>query len=75
MFGPDKCGQTDKVHFIFNRKSEKTGEYVEHHLLSTIEVRVDQKTHLYTLHIKSDNTYFIYMDLDLVISGSLFEVL
>ncbi len=32
MFGPDKCGSTNKVHFILQHKNPKTGKYVEHHL-------------------------------------------
>ncbi|PON35721.1 Calreticulin/calnexin [Trema orientale] len=30
MFGPDKCGSTNKVHFILKHKNPKNGEYVEH---------------------------------------------
>jgi len=32
MFGPDKCGTTNKVHLILRFKNAKTGEYKEHHL-------------------------------------------
>ena len=28
MFGPDKCGATNKVHFILKHKNPKSGEYV-----------------------------------------------
>ena len=29
MFGPDKCGETNKVHFILRHKSPVTGEWEE----------------------------------------------
>lgn len=32
MFGPDKCGSTNKIHLILRFKNAKTGEYKEHHL-------------------------------------------
>jgi calnexin len=32
MFGPDKCANAGKVHFIFKFKNPTTGEWVEHHL-------------------------------------------
>ncbi|KZV52596.1 hypothetical protein F511_24793 [Dorcoceras hygrometricum] len=32
MFGPDKCGATNKVHFILKHENPKTGKYIEHHL-------------------------------------------
>ena len=31
MFGLDKCGATNKAHFILKHKNLKSGEYVEHH--------------------------------------------
>ena len=34
MFGPDRCGGTNKVHFILRHKSPKTGEWEEKHLKS-----------------------------------------
>ena len=34
MFGPDRCGATNKVHLIFRYKSPKTGEIEEKHLRS-----------------------------------------
>ena len=42
MFGPDKCGNDDKLHFIFRHKHPKTGEF---------EVSVLIITLLYTLKI------------------------
>ena len=32
MFGPDKCGTTNKVHFILRHENPVNGEWSEHHL-------------------------------------------
>ncbi|CAA6659679.1 unnamed protein product [Spirodela intermedia] len=53
MFGPDKCGGTNKVHFILKHKN--TGEYVEHHLKFPPSVPYDKLTHVYTAILKPDN--------------------
>ncbi|KAJ6764326.1 CALRETICULIN AND CALNEXIN [Salix koriyanagi] len=55
MFGPDKCGTTNKVHFILKHKNPKSGEYVEHHLKFPPSVPHDKLTHVYTAILKSDN--------------------
>lgn len=53
MFGPDKCGEDYKLHFIFRHKNSKTGEYEEKHAKKPdADLRTyytDKKTHLYTL--------------------------
>ncbi|KAK0551830.1 calnexin [Tilletia horrida] len=72
MFGPDKCGSTNKVHFIFRRKNPKTGEFEEKHLNGTPFPKSDlKKTGLYTLIIKPDNTYEILIDNESVKTGTL----
>lgn len=57
MFGPDKCGEDYKLHFIFRHKNPKTGEYEEKHAKkSESDLRTyytDKKTHLYTLGKRS----------------------
>ncbi|PWW74455.1 Calreticulin-domain-containing protein [Tuber magnatum] len=73
MFGPDKCGATNKVHFIFKHKNPKTGEYEEKHLKSPPMARISKQSTLYTLIVNPDQTYVIKMDGSLVKSGSLFE--
>ncbi|XP_047312004.1 calnexin homolog [Impatiens glandulifera] len=62
MFGPDKCGATNKVHFILNHKNPKTGEYVEHHLKYPASVPSDKLTHVYTAILTSDNGVRILVD-------------
>ncbi|KAM0018688.1 putative calreticulin/calnexin, concanavalin A-like lectin/glucanase domain superfamily [Helianthus debilis subsp. tardiflorus] len=62
MFGPDKCGATNKVHFILKHKNPKSGEYIEHHLKFPPTVPSDKLTHVYTAVIKPDNELVILVD-------------
>nr|Q39994.1 RecName: Full=Calnexin homolog; Flags: Precursor [Helianthus tuberosus]CAA84491.1 calnexin [Helianthus tuberosus] len=62
MFGPDKCGATNKVHFILKHKNPKSGDYVEHHLKFPPSVPSDKLTHVYTAVIKPDNELVILID-------------
>lgn len=65
MFGPDQCGPTRRVHAIFNYKGKN--------LLWKKEPRYpdDKLTHVYTLRVKPDNTYEMYIDKELKESGKL----
>lgn len=53
MFGPDKCGDSRKVHFIFRHRNPVTGAYEEKHARqSNVDLSDyfnDNKPHLYTL--------------------------
>ncbi|CAB4280380.1 unnamed protein product [Prunus armeniaca] len=62
MFGPDKCGLTNKVHFILKHKNPKSGEYVEHHLTTPPSVPSDKLSHVYTAILKPDNELQILVD-------------
>ncbi|KAI4385328.1 hypothetical protein MLD38_003368 [Melastoma candidum] len=62
MFGPDKCGVTNKVHFIFNHKNPKTGEYDEHHLKYPPTVPYDKLSHVYTAIMTPDNELRVLID-------------
>jgi len=63
MFGPDKCGETNKVHFILRHKSPKTGEWEEKHLVTPpVPNTSDKGVHLYTAIVGSDNTVKILID-------------
>jgi len=73
MFGPDKCGYTNKVHFIFNHKNPKTGEYEEKHLSAPPSAKIVKTTELYTLIVHPNNTYVIKQNGEETKSGSLFE--
>jgi calreticulin len=65
MFGPDKCGYNNKVHIIFNYKGKN--------LLWKKEPKYpdDKLTHVYTLVVKPDNSYELYIDQEKKESGSL----
>ncbi|XP_077466410.1 calnexin isoform X1 [Stigmatopora argus] len=75
MFGPDKCGEDYKLHFIFRHKNPKTGQYEEKHAKKPdADLRTyytDKKTHLYTLVVNPDNTFEMLVDQTVVNSGSL----
>jgi calnexin len=73
MFGPDKCGHTNKVHVIINHKNPKTGEYEEKHLTSPPTARIVKTTELYTLIIHPNNTFVVKQNGETVKEGSLFE--
>ena len=73
MFGPDKCGATNKVHFIFRHKNPKTGEYEEKHLKTPPAARITKTTTLYTLIVNPDQTFEIKIDNESVKTGSLLE--
>ncbi|KAI3846035.1 hypothetical protein MKW92_001019 [Papaver armeniacum] len=62
MFGPDKCGSTNKVHFIFKHKNPISGEYIEHHLKSPPAVPSDKLSHVYTAILRTDNEVSILVD-------------
>ncbi|KAI1770912.1 calreticulin precursor [Hypoxylon cercidicola] len=73
MFGPDKCGATNKIHFIFNHKNPKTGEYEEKHLSAAPQATIQKTTELYTLIVQPNNTFTIKRGGDIVRDGSLFD--
>ncbi|XP_038693542.1 calnexin homolog [Tripterygium wilfordii] len=62
MFGPDKCGPTNKVHFILNHRNPKTGKYVEHHLKFPPPLPSDKLTHVYTAVLRPGNQLSILID-------------
>ncbi|KAL2820226.1 Calreticulin family-domain-containing protein [Aspergillus cavernicola] len=73
MFGPDKCGATNKVHFIFRHKNPKTGEYEEKHLKAPPAARTSKLSSLYTLIVRPDQSFQIQIDGAAVKNGTLFE--
>ncbi|XP_014828157.1 PREDICTED: calnexin isoform X2 [Poecilia mexicana] len=77
MFGPDKCGEDYKLHFIFRHKNPKTGQYEEKHAKKPdADLRsyfTDKKTHLYTLVVNADNSFEVLVDQTVVNSGNLLK--
>lgn len=77
MFGPDKCGNDHKLHFIFRHRNPVTGDYEEKHAkraTSNIESSfTDKATHLYKLVVRPDSSFEVLLDDKVVNSGSLLE--
>ena len=79
MFGPDKCGNDHKVHFIFNHRNPKNGSIREIHwkkagsVPKLDEAVKDGKWHHFRLHVRADNSFEIQMDKKIVGKGSLLE--
>ncbi|XP_031623952.1 calnexin isoform X2 [Contarinia nasturtii] len=75
MFGPDKCGNDYKLHFIFRHTNPLNGSIEEKHAKKTKErieeVFTDKKPHLYQLIVRPDNTYSIAVDHKIINEGSL----
>nr|CAD7443778.1 unnamed protein product [Timema bartmani] len=77
MFGPDKCGNDHKLHFIFRHKNPLNGTFTEKHCKKPKE-RIeepfkDKLPHLYTLIVRPDNTFTIQLDNKVINEGSLLE--
>ncbi|XP_066999252.2 calnexin isoform X2 [Anabrus simplex] len=77
MFGPDKCGNDHKLHFIFRHKNPINGTITEKHCKKPKdrleEPFKDKKPHLYTLRLHPDNTFTIALDQKIINEGSLLE--
>jgi len=73
MFGPDKCGATNKVHFILKHKNPKTGEWEEKHLKNPPSLPADSMTHMYTLIINPDNSFDVQIDGESKATGNLLD--
>lgn len=75
MFGPDKCGEDYKLHFIFRHKNQKTGKFEEKHAkrpdADLKSYFTDKKTHLFTLILNPDNSFEILVDQNIVNTGNL----
>lgn len=71
MFGPDKCGGNNKVHFILQHQNPVTGTWEEKHFNETIPIKSTKKTHLYTLVLRNDNSFDILIDNKLEKTGNL----
>lgn len=71
MFGPDHCGSTNKVHFIFRHYNPKSETWEEKHLTDAPAIKNDELSHIYTLIIRKDNTFEIKIDQETARKGSL----
>lgn len=75
MFGPDKCGATDKVHFILRQRNQVSGEWAEHHLKNGPRPITDKNVHMYTAIVRPDDSIEILIDGESKFKGSLMESL
>ncbi|KAG7212568.1 hypothetical protein KM043_012868 [Ampulex compressa] len=77
MFGPDKCGNDHKLHFIFQHKNPLNGSMEEKHCKKPKErledFFKDKQPHLYTLIVQPNNTFEIKVDNKAVNYGSLLD--
>ena len=68
MFGPDICGPSNrKTHVIFNYPPKNDNLLVK----DEVRTETDQLSHLYSLVVKPDGTYEVFIDLKSVRSGNL----
>jgi len=71
MFGPDICGSDiARIHTIFT--------FDDKNLLRKDDIPLDydeknEHSHIYSLHVRPDNTYTVYLDMKEKASGSLHE--
>lgn len=75
MFGPDRCGNDNKLHFIFQHQNPISNKMEEKHAKKPTKefgnIFEDGKTHLVTLVVRPDNTYEILVDRKSLSSGGL----
>jgi len=68
MFGPDMCGsQNRRTHVIFNYPAKNDNLLIK----EDVKVETDDLTHLYTLVVRPDNTFEVFIDHESVRTGSL----
>ncbi|KAJ6240501.1 calreticulin and calnexin [Anaeramoeba flamelloides] len=73
MFGPDKCGGTNKVHFIYKKLNPKTEEWEEHALKNPPSIKNDVEPHVYTLVVDKENKFELFVDGESKSKGDLVE--
>lgn len=77
MFGPDKCGNDIKLHFIFRHVNPVNGSIEEKHSKKPKdrleEPFKDKQPHLYKLVISPDNTFRVSVDHKLINEGHLLQ--
>ncbi|CBJ32747.1 Calreticulin [Ectocarpus siliculosus] len=72
MFGPDKCGTSNaRTHVIFNYPPKGEGDDGNLLIKKDVKMEKDQASHLYTLHVKPDGTFEVFIDQESVRAGSL----
>lgn len=76
MFGPDRCGHSKKIHFIFNHFHPKRHIFLQKSMKQNTKISnnvpIDVYNHLYTLIVRPNNTFSILVDNTEIRNGSLF---
>jgi len=67
MFGPDICGSTKRTHVILHSERKNDNLLIDKDVLC----ETDSLTHLYTLVVRPDNTFEVFVDNKSVRSGKL----
>lgn len=68
MFGPDVCGSSNrKTHVIFNYPPKDDNLLIK----EQVKCETDQKSHLYTLVVRPDHSFEVFIDLKSVRQGTL----
>lgn len=78
MFGPDKCGGDNKLHFIVNYKNPVSKKYEEKHWKlnkhsSMVQVFSDKRPHFFRLVLQPNDQFELYVDDKQIATGSLLE--
>jgi len=75
MFGPDSCGDTNKVHLILQHENPVSKEWEEKHLATRVlPEKGDTASHMYTLVLRAeDDTFEVLVDLESKAKGSLLK--
>lgn len=70
MFGPDVCGPSNrKTHVIFNYPPKNDNLLIK----NEVKVETDKASHVYTLQVKPDNSFEVFIDQESVRKGTLEE--
>jgi calreticulin len=68
MFGPDVCGSSNrKTHVIFHYPPKDDNLLIK----EQVKTETDRTSHLYTLHVRPDNTFSVLIDNESVREGNL----
>jgi calreticulin len=70
MFGPDICGTSNKKTHVILHSNKKNENLL---IKKEVMTETDNLSHLYTLHLKSDNTFEVFVDDKSVRKGKLEE--
>ena len=73
MFGPDQCGETNKVHFIINHWNPIMKKYEEKSMIYNPVANISSAPKIFTLIIKSNNKIEIKINSKPSFFGSFFK--